>query len=438
MNATARAALRYAWYGDDFTGSTDVLDALGCAQVPGVLFLRHPKPHELTQFAHCSAVGLAGESRSRDPEWMTEHLPAALGFLRSLRPDVCHYKVCSTFDSAPHVGSIGRALEIGQDLFGTRTVPIVAAAPHLGRFLLFGNLIAAAHGEVFRIDRHPVMSCHPVTPMDEADLRLHLAHQTSRSIALLDLVELRTHTAAQLWSRRVATDSCALLLDGLDESDLLRTGRLLAVLPRDGPLFAIGSAGLTYALLAQWREVGAIGPVTETPSLQPVDRVLAVSGSCSPVTDRQIRRAEASGFVLVGINPRSLASDGERTFAQARSVAATALRGGNSVLVSTSRGSQDSLPAELAQRLSIDLGRLLDDLIRETGVRRIAIAGGDTSSHAMQQLDIFALTWLAPLSPGAPLCRAHSADTALDGIELTLKGGQAGSEDFFEKLRAGS
>jgi uncharacterized protein YgbK (DUF1537 family) len=80
---------------------------------------------------------------------------------------------------------------------------------------------------------------------------------------------------------------------------------------------------------------------------------------------------------------------------------------------------------------------LLADLVQETRVRRIVIAGGDTSSHAVQQLNIFALTWLAPLSPGAPLCRAHSADPALDGLELTLKGGQAGSEDFFEKTRRG-
>lgn len=437
MNAADAPAPHYAWYGDDFTGSTDVLDALGRAQVPSVLFLRRPRPEDLTHFAHCTAIGLAGESRSRPPEWMNENLPAAFEFLRSLQPRICHYKVCSTFDSAPHVGSIGRALEIGQDLFDTRTVPVVAAAPHLGRYLIFGNLFAAAHNEVFRIDRHPVMSCHPVTPMHEADLRLHLARQTARSIALLDLVALRTIDPRQVWSRIAEERTAALLVDGLDESDLLRTGRLLAT-AQDRPLFAVGSSGLTYSLLAQWREAGWIGPARDSPGAPRVDRILAISGSCSSVTEQQIQRAEADGFTVIEIHPDKLESGADRILGEARAAATAGLRAGKSVLLTTARGRQDPLPAARAQQLSLHLGRVLEDLIRETGVRRIAIAGGDTSSHAMQQLDVFALTWLAPLSPGAPLCRAHSADDALDGIELTLKGGQAGSEDFFERVRTGA
>ncbi len=227
MNTPVHPLVRYAWYGDDFTGSTDVLDALGRAGVSSVLFLRRPQPQQLTPFFPCTAIGLAGESRSRNPEWMDAHLPGAFEFLRSLQPQVCHYKVCSTFDSAPHIGSIGRALEIGQDLFGTPVVPIVGFAPHLGRYLLFGNLFAASHGEAYRIDRHPVMSCHPVTPMHEADLRLHLARQTTRPIALADLIALRSLEPGQLLSKIKATKNAAVLFDGFDETDLLRTGRVL-------------------------------------------------------------------------------------------------------------------------------------------------------------------------------------------------------------------
>lgn len=437
MNSPAHPAPRYAWYGDDFTGSTDVLDALGRAQVSGVLFLRRPTPEELAPFAESAAIGLAGESRSRDPQWMRENLPAAFEFLRGLGARVCHYKVCSTFDSAAHIGSIGQALEIGQDLFATRTVPIVAAAPHLGRYLLFGNLFATTHGEIFRIDRHPVMSCHPVTPMHEADLRVHLARQTSRTLALLDLTRLRALEPARISSGIAGTIS-ALLIDGLDESDLLRTGRLLAALAQDPPLFAVGSSGLTWALLAEWRESGVIGPAPETPSAPAMDRILALSGSCSPVTERQIQRAEAAGFVVIPVSPRKLESGADRILAEARTATVAATRTGKSVLLCSARGPQEPLPAELALRLSLHLGRLLGDLIRETGVRRIAIAGGDTASHAVQQLNIFALTWLAPLSPGAPLCRAHSADVDLEGLEVTLKGGQAGCENFFEQVRLGA
>ena len=72
---------------------------------------------------------------------------SSLGIFRTLQQlhaPITHYKICSTFDSAPHIGNIGRALEMGREVFAARYVPIVVAAPHLGRYVLFGNLFAAA------------------------------------------------------------------------------------------------------------------------------------------------------------------------------------------------------------------------------------------------------------------------------------------------------
>lgn len=79
---------------------------------------------------------------------------------KALGTPVVHYKVCSTFDSSPTVGSIGRALEIGQRVMGSRWVPIVAGALAMARYTFFGHLFAANAGEAFRIDRHPTMSRH--------------------------------------------------------------------------------------------------------------------------------------------------------------------------------------------------------------------------------------------------------------------------------------
>jgi uncharacterized protein YgbK (DUF1537 family) len=70
-------------------------------------------------------------------------------------------------------------------------------------------------------------------------------------------------------------------------------------------------------------------------------------------------------------------------------------------------------------------------------VRRAIICGGDTSSHALQQLDLYALTWSASTVPGAPLCHAHSDDLTFRDLELVLKGGQIGGPDFFELVRSG-
>ena len=80
---------------------------------------------------------------------------------------------------------------------------------------------------------------------------------------------------------------------------------------------------------------------------------------------------------------------------------------------------------------------MLRDLLLRSGVRRALVAGGDTSSHAVRQLGIHALTFRALMTPGAPLCSAHSDDPAIDGLELVLKGGQVGPEDFFAMVQRG-
>ncbi|MGH7247447.1 MAG: four-carbon acid sugar kinase family protein, partial [Pseudomonadota bacterium] len=144
------------YYGDDFTGSTDALEALALNGIESVLFLDTPPEDALDRFPACRAVGLAGEGRSRTPEWMSRHLPAVFGRLKRLGAPICQYKGCSTFDSSPETGNIGRAAEIGQEVFGAPYVPVVVAAPHLKRYVLFGNLFAASEGAIHRIDRHPV------------------------------------------------------------------------------------------------------------------------------------------------------------------------------------------------------------------------------------------------------------------------------------------
>src|SRR5579872_5137898 len=116
--------LRLTFYGDDFTGSTDAMEGLALAGVRTVLFLEPPDSSMLQQLPGIEAVGVAGVSRAMSPEWMDRELPPVFASLGKLGAPICHYKVCSTFDSSPFVGSIGRALEIGQRVFGPEFVPV--------------------------------------------------------------------------------------------------------------------------------------------------------------------------------------------------------------------------------------------------------------------------------------------------------------------------
>jgi uncharacterized protein YgbK (DUF1537 family) len=445
----------YAYYGDDFTGSTDVLEALSLAGVRTVLFTGIPSEERRAEFADCQAIGIAGESRSRPPQWMSAHLPAVFRWLGALGAPLVHYKTCSTFDSSPRVGSIGRALEIGREMLSPPFIPIVVAAPHLRRYVAFGNLFAAAGGQICRIDRHPTMRSHPVTPMDEADLRRHLAAQTPLRIGLVDLTAFAQSRAPVALAECLSSGDAAVLFDGVSEAELEETGRLLwqcasrkrrAGSEQHGkdverPLFCAGSSGLTYALLAAWRRArlipGDAARAAGARAPDSVDALLVMSGSCSPVTERQIRTALTNGYHGVPLDVNRLldescgAAVADEVFAEA----VTHLRRGRSTIIYSALGPMASATQPAGEALGRGAGELLRRIVTETRVPRVVLAGGDTSSHAVAQLGVHALTWEASLEPGAPLCRAHAQTPELDGLQLVLKGGQVGGDDFFERMR---
>jgi 3-oxoisoapionate kinase len=404
-----------SYYGDDFTGSTDVMEAMTSHGVKTVLFTRLPTAAEFQPFAEYEAVGLAGTSRSQTPEWMEQNLPQAFEWLKSLGARFCQYKVCSTFDSSPEIGSIGRAIEIGQRVFAQDHVTMIVGAPQLKRYTFAGHLFAGFRDQVYRIDRHPVMSRHPVTPMHESDLVLHLSKQTSRPVTMVDVHDLATQRAAG--------------------------ERLLALSQSSMPL-VVGSSGVNYALMSALdkQRGNNFAPVSA------VERLAVVSGSVSPTTERQIKAALAQGFVGVMANTLALAApDNAAEMVRLSSLASDSLQHGKSPLIYTAAGPAtdqskaiDAIPGG-RQRLAKSLGKVARQLIEAHKLRRMIFSGGDTSSHGLGELDIAALTTRFPLAetPGSPLCTAHSANPAFAGLEIAMKGGQLAGDNYFVKMRDG-
>jgi uncharacterized protein YgbK (DUF1537 family) len=426
-----------AYYGDDLTGSTDVMEALALRGIATVLFTGIPDDAVAARFAGRRAVGLAGTSRSETPAWMDANLPAAFSWLKRLQPELCHYKVCSTFDSSPTTGSIGRAIEIGARVFGQASTPIVVGAPQLRRYTAFGNLFASFRGETFRIDRHPVMSRHPVTPMREADLRLHLASQTDLPVGLVDLVAL-TSGLPDAAVDEVFDRHPVVLLDVMDGTTQTAAGRHLWRRRHVSP-FVVGSSGVEYALAAEAAGTPLSGRLLEFPRPGRRGPVAVVSGSCSPTTARQIAHAVENGFVGVSVDPAVLASgepDGE--IARAVETGSAVLATGASPLLHTALGAETTPEAlRHPHRVGRGLGRILRELIDRHGLGRAMVAGGDTSSHAIAELAIVALECRMPLAdvPGSPLCLAHRAGAGGDDLDLAFKGGQIGGDDYFARVR---
>ncbi|QJP16269.1 four-carbon acid sugar kinase family protein [Starkeya sp. ORNL1] len=439
------------FYGDDYTGSSAVMEVLSFAGVPTVLFLGPPRPEQIARFGDFRALGIAGVARSQSPAWMEEHLPPVFRQLAAQGAPIAHYKVCSTFDSAPHVGSIGKAIELAEPILGGAWHPLVVGAPAIARYQAFGNLFAAIEGTGYRLDRHPVMARHPVTPMAEADVRLHLARQTETPIGLVDFVALKTSRGSDRLAREQAQGARIIALDVLDDETLAETGRLVWE-HRGERLFAVGSQGLEYALVAYWRAAGLLPHESTKTGSARRERIVVVSGSCSPITAGQIAFALHNGFEGIRLDATRAvnAESWEKEIGRGADEALRALGEGRDPLIFTASGPDDpAVPAlnaaiaassastgEVNARIGDGLGRALDSVVREARLKRAVISGGDTSGHAGMALGIYAVTALAPLAPGSPLCRAYS-DDAHDGLEIAFKGGQMGTPDFFIAAKRG-
>lgn len=237
---------------------------------------------------------------------------------------------------------------------------------------------------------------------------------------------------------------------------------MIADARRPGPLYCVGSGGLSYALAS------ALAPDRPSPAdrpsprdrLSPADRpspcdglspadapsprdrlapaglvspdaggvvlgaaapVLVVSGSRSPVTARQIDAAERAGWAV-------LDAGGPDAIAHAEA----SLRQGRHTIVQTTRGpSRD--PAGVGELL----GRVAAAAVRAGLARRLVVAGGDTSGQVVSALGARALDVVGTLAVGGPVCVLASDDPACDGLQVALKGGQVGGEDFFLSAASG-
>ena len=432
----------FGWYGDDFTGATDTLAVLAQAGLRCMLFMGVPSPDALAAAGPLDAIGIAGAARAMAPEAMRAELAGVGRFFEKTAPPVLHYKACSTFDSAPHVGNIACAIHTLLPSVVNRWVPIVGGQPSLGRYCAFSNLFAAAGsgGTVHRIDRHPTMRQHPVTPMGEADLRQHLARQGLDGITALHYPlysvgadALDDALLALLDSAASANTTVPTLLDLTESSQLATVGRLLWQQAQQARLLAVGSSAVAQALVAHWaRPVSSVAHTLARAN----GPVFAWAGSLSPLTASQVQAA--SDYERIPVDAQRLVIDP----AYVQTLQATLcilLRSGTHVLAYT--GPTDGTAANIASAAQVAQAsaHLIAGVVQaqaEHGVplRRVGIAGGDTSSHAVQALQVWGLSYQTTLCPGVTISAAHTPDAARNGMELMLKGGQMGGTDLFARL----
>lgn len=461
MSSQHVTKLPLVFYGDDFTGSTDALEVLTAAGLKCALFLDPPTPELLAELGDFDAIGIAGDSRALSNAEMDVALPEIFEGIKRLSPALIHYKVCSTFDSADSVGSIGHVIELASRIYGVKGVPIIAGNPALGRYCVFGNLYALSKTDhkVHRIDRHPIMRAHPITPMHEADLSIHIGKQKNLSIGKVDISQLARSAELSGLVNELSQQHDAVLFDGSDDSHMFTAGQVLTELSSGAaPVFVVGSSGVEYGLTQYWRTAGVFPPRASLAApLKPVDQVLVISGSASPLSQSQIDTAIDYGFVELEVDAAALITESRKSAAIRDVVAAAVshLEEGRSVLIHTAKGPGDfrieqmieamlqkGLPRDEARvqggkQLAMEVGQVALEILKAFPLKRLVVSGGDTSSQVTKVLAPDALVIKSDISPGAPLCQMHSREPYLKDVEIALKGGQMGDRDYFVKALRG-
>jgi uncharacterized protein YgbK (DUF1537 family) len=426
--------------------------------IPTVVFSRPPPLQRLEEsFPGIQAEGIAGTTRILPVDKLGEELAPVFRTIEEYEPRVVLYKVCSTFDSSENVGNIGKAIEIGREIFSPEIVPILPAAPDFERYTMFGNHFAGLGREgIYRLDRHPSLSLHPTTPMKESDLRRHLQKKTRLPVGLIDiLVVSRGVRAIQQRIRQIPNGEGSLVLfDCLFKKHINQIcSAVLETVEEERPVLFVGShefsPGFVHAMKelvpASGESVEANRPVSETKP------ILIVSGSFVTVTGNQILWARERGYLDIAVRTQSLLDPNQRNGERARVVkeALRGLREGKSVIVHAAIGPQDhriEMVREVAERLSLStdranerigsaMGEITKELVQKSHLKRMAVAGGDTSGVVQKSLDIDALQIRAVFRVPAPLCLVHSPSPDFNGLEIAFKGGQVGGNDYFNIVR---
>ncbi|MCS7120130.1 MAG: four-carbon acid sugar kinase family protein [Nitrososphaerota archaeon] len=447
-----------SFYGDDFTGSMALAETLTVSGMPTIVLTDAKEANFIREhFPKARAIGIAGTSRSMRSDEMRSHLPPIFEKMKSYGTPIYIYKICSTFDSSKEIGNIGLAIEIAMKIFSPDFVPLIPAAPKFNRFTIFGNHYAAfTNGQIYRLDRHPSLRNHPVTPMHESDLRLCLSEQTTIKTGLINILDIRKgkkHILRQI-DRLKELSASIIIFDCLSNRDMKIICEVLWSLRRDKPLFIVGSQELGYGFGKIWADLGITRMALEQSRhrLSAKKPILVVSGTCSPNTERQIDYAVKMGFREIPLCPTSIldASEREREMNRVVQEAITFLKRGVSVIIHSAKGMKDPRIefmkrkieeacieySEANELLGLGLGEITLEIIEKTKIRRIVICGGDTAGMIQSRLGIKALQIAKPIGIAAPLCYVYSDSDVINGLEIAFKGGQAGDIDYFSRVLA--
>ncbi|WP_367375472.1 3-oxo-tetronate kinase [Pseudomonas lini] len=406
---------------DDFTGATDLANMLVRGGMRTVQSIGIPSS-EVAAGLDADAIVIALKSRTIPVAEAVEQSLAALAWLREQGCEQIFFKYCSTFDSTA-AGNIGQVSEALLAALGSDFTLACPAFPENGRTIFRGHLFVQD-----QLLSESGMQHHPLTPMTDANLVRVLQSQTALNVGLLryDTIAQGAEQVRERIKELRAQGVGMAIADALSDRDLYTLGTACADLP-----LLTGGSGLALGLPENFRRAGKLRDLdaSKLPVVSGGEVVLA--GSASIATNGQVAAWLEAGRPALRIDPLALAA-GEPVVTQAL---AFAKNNEHTVLIYAT-SSPDEVKA-VQQQLGVEqAGSLVENAfgeiaegLRQSGVRRFVIAGGETSGAVVQALGVQLLQIGAQIDPGVPATVSSSDEP----LALALKSGNFGGRDFFSK-----
>jgi len=406
---------------DDFTGATDLANMLvrggmRTVQVIGV-------PAADAELEAADAVVVALKSRTTPTAEAVSESLAALAWLRQRGCRQFFFKYCSTFDSTAegNIGPVAEALQEALDCDFTLACP---AFPETGRTLFRGHLFVQD-----QLLSESGMQHHPLTPMGDANLVRVLQAQSRGTVGLLryDQVAKGPETVRAAIDELRRSGHRLAIADALSDADLHTLGAACAELP-----LVTGGSGIAQGLPENFRRAGLLQAHDAAALDLPAGGDAVLAGSASQATNGQVAAWLEAGRPALRLDPLALARGDDSIDA----ALAWAREQGQTVLIYATS------PADEVKAIQRELGvaragelveRALGLIARglfDQGVRRLVVAGGETSGAVVQALGVQSLRIGAQIDPGVP---ATLGQVAGEPLALALKSGNFGSRDFFAK-----
>jgi 3-dehydrotetronate 4-kinase len=408
---------------DDYTGASDLANTLTRCGLRTVQTIGVP-PDDL-KLPEVDAVVVSLKSRSIEASQAVTKSRAAEKWMRDRGASHVLFKICSTFDSTD-AGNIGPVMDALRADSGETIVLVTPAFPETGRTVYQGNLFVGS----VPLNESPLKD-HPLNPMHDSNLVRVLARQSKASVGLVDLAviargpdAMRTHLAGL-----AKKGFGAAIADAVFERDLETIGRV--ALDHRVSVGASGiGLGLARALLASGRaKANAATDISGKPVGGPA---ACLAGSCSQATLQQIAKAEETMPVLHLDAEQVVAGSNEVR----RALAWASERLAKGAVLIASSSTPDQVSALQARHGRDAAGHAIEQAMADiaeglakSGVRRLVVAGGETSGAVVDRLRIPGFLVGPEIAAGVPVLRAVGAK---DGdMLLALKSGNFGGPEFF-------